>query len=385
MKLNHDLHLAYCTNIHRAETWPETLAMLQQFTLAVRDRVCPGKPYAIGLRLSDLASRELSQPAALLEFRRWLDRNHCYIFTINGFAYGRFHGQRVKEQVYRPDWTSEDRVHYTNRLFDLLGQLLPPGIEGSVSTVPGSFKEFITTDNQRRRIRANIFSCVKHIARVSARTGRRLHLGLEPEPLGLLETTDETLGFFDRLRAGHPNDSRLAEFLGVNYDTCHLAVEFENPAGSLARLRRHGVKISKLHLSSALKLRPAPESLAALAAFADDTWLHQVVSRAADGKLTRYKDLEAALAAPKSPAEEWRVHFHIPLHSPPAAWFDNTTDHLLGVLDVLQADPHLCSHLEMETYTWEVLPAELKSQSVVGQLSLEYDWCLKALRARGLA
>jgi sugar phosphate isomerase/epimerase len=385
MKLNHDLHLAYCTNIHRAETWPETLAALQQFTLAVRDRVCPGKPYAIGLRLSDPASRELGRPAALLEFRRWLDRNNCYIFTINGFPQGQFHGRRVKEQVYRPDWTSEDRVNYTNRLFDLLGQLVPPGIEGSVSTVPGSFKEFITTDNQLRRIRANLFRCVQHIASVSAHTGRRLHLGLEPEPLGLLETTGETLDFFDRLRDENPNDSRLAEFLGVNYDTCHFAVEFEDPAGSLARLRRHGIKISKLHLSSALKLRPAPESLAALAAFADDTWLHQVVSRAADGTLTRHKDLDAALAALKSPAGEWRVHFHIPLHSPPAAWFDNTTDHLLGVLDVLQADPHLCSHLEMETYTWEVLPPELKSRSVVGQLSAEYEWCLKALQGRRLA
>ena len=385
MKLNHDLHLAYCTNIHRAESWPETLAAMQEFTLAVRDRVCPGKPYAIGLRLSGPASRELSHPPALLDFRRWLDRNNCYIFTINGFPHGQFHGQRVKEQVYRPDWTSDDRVNYTNRLFDLLGQLVPPGIEGSVSTVPGSFKEFITTDDQLRLIRANIFRCVEHIGRVSGQTGCRLHLGLEPEPLGLLETTDETLRFFDRLRAEHPNDSRLAEFLGVTYDTCHLAVEFENPAESLARLRRHGVKISKLHLSSALKLRPAPESMAALAAFADDTYLHQVVSHAADGKLTRHKDLAAALAAPKSPAEEWRVHFHIPLHSPPAAWFDNTTDHLLGVLDVLQADPHLCSHLEMETYTWEVLPPELKSQNVVGQLSAEYDWCLNALRGRGLA
>jgi hypothetical protein len=385
MKLNHDLHLAYCTNIHRGETWPETLAALQEFTLAVRDRVCPGRPYAIGLRLSDLASRQLSQPSALLEFRRWLDQNNCYIFTINGFPYGRFHGQRVKEQVYRPDWTSDDRVNYTNRLFDLLGRLVPPGIEGSVSTVPGSFKEFITTDDQLRLIRANIFRCVGHIARVSEQSGRRLHLGLEPEPLGLLETTDETLGFFDRLRAEHPNDIRLAEFLGVNYDTCHLAVEFENPAESLARLRRHGIKISKLHLSSALKLRPAPESLAALAAFADDVYLHQVVARAADGKLTRHKDLDAALAAPKSPTEEWRVHFHIPLHCPPTAWFDNTTDHLLGVLDVLQADPHLCSHLEMETYTWEVMPPELKSRSVVEQLSSEYDWCLKELKGRGLA
>lgn len=385
MKLKHDLHLAYCTNIHRGETWAETLAALQEYTLAVRDRVCPGKPYAIGLRLSDLASRELSQPAVLLKFRRWLDRNNCYIFTINGFPYGRFHGQRVKEQVYRPDWTSDERVNYTNRLFDLLAELLPPGVEGSVSTLPGSFKEFITTDEQRRAIRANIFRCIEHIARVSTLTGRRLHLGLEPEPLGLLESTEETLGFFDRLRAEHPNDSRMAEFLGVNYDTCHLAVEFENPAESLARLRRHCIKISKLHLSSALKVRSTPDALAALASFADDTYLHQVVARAADGKLTRYKDLDIALAGPKSPAEEWRIHFHIPLHSLPTDWLDNTTDHLLGVLDVLQADPHLCSHLEMETYTWEVMPPELKSRSVVEQLASEYKWCLDALRVRGLA
>jgi hypothetical protein len=385
MKLTHDLHLAYCTNIHRAESWPETQAALQEFTMAVRERVCPGQPYAIGLRLSDLASRELSRGGALLEFRRWLDRNNCYIFTINGFPYGQFHGRRVKEQVYRPDWTSDGRVDYTNRLFDLLGQLVPPGIEGSVSTVPGSFKEFITGEDQIWRIQENIFRCVEHVARVSGQTGRRLHLGLEPEPLCLLETTEETVRFFERLRKKHPNDSRLEEFLGVNYDTCHLAVEFENPAESLARLRAHGIKISKLHLSSALKLRPKAESVAALAAFADDVWLHQVVSRAADGKLTRYKDLDVALAAPKSPEEEWRVHFHIPLHSPPADWFEGTTDHLLGVLDVLQADPGLCSHLEMETYTWEVLPPGLKSRTVVGQLGLEYEWCLNALKGRGLA
>jgi hypothetical protein len=385
MKLNHDLHLAYCTNIHPAESWPETLSALQNFTLAVRDRVCPAKPYAIGLRLGDLASRQLSQPDALREFHRWLDRSNCYVFTINGFPYGRFHGRRVKEQVYRPDWTSDDRVAYTNRLFDLLGRLVPAGIEGSVSTVPGSFKEFIATEDQLALIRANIFRCVEHVARVSGQTGRRLHLGLEPEPLCLLETTEETLQFFDRLRAAHSNDSRLEEFLGVNYDTCHLAVEFEAPAASLAKLRRHGIKISKLHLSSALKLRAAPENVARLAAFAEDTWLHQVVCRAADGKLTRHRDLQPALAAPASAADEWRVHFHIPLHSPPAAWFGNTTDHLLGVLDVLQADPQLCSHLEMETYTWEVLPPELRNQSVVGQLCLEYEWCLNALKGRGLA
>jgi hypothetical protein len=385
VKLKHELHLAYCTNIHRGETWPETHAALQKYTLAVRDRVCPGKPYAIGLRLSDQASRELSEPSALLDFRRWLDRNGCYVFTINGFPYGRFHGQRVKEQVYRPDWTSNERVNYTNRLFDLLAELVPAGMDGSVSTLPGSFKEFITTEEEARTIRANILRCVEHVAAVSERTGRGMHLGLEPEPLGLLETTEETVAFFDRLHEEHPNDDRLAKFLGVNYDTCHLAVEYENPIESLDRLRRSGIKISKLHLSSALKVRSTAEARNRLKAFADDVYLHQVVSRGADGKLARYRDLDVALAAPELDPKEWRIHFHIPLHSHNGSWFENTTDHLLGVLDYLRNVPSLCSHLEMETYTWDVLPGELKSRTVVDQLAAEYDWCLQELQRRGLA
>jgi hypothetical protein len=383
MRLSKGHHLVYCANIHRGETWTETFGALETYTLAVKERVCPSKPYAIGLRLSAQAARELAQGPALAEFQRWLERHDCYVFTINGFPYGRFHGQRVKEKVYLPDWTSPERLDYTNRLFDLLSQLLPPGIEGSVSTVPGSFKEFITTEQQRQAIRDNLFQCVKHIEQRCRESGRTLHLGLEPEPLGLLETTAETVEFFGRLRGEHPGDARLEQCLGVNYDTCHLAVEYEDPAEALASLRRHKIKISKLHLSSALKARPTPQARAALAEFADDVYLHQVVARGADGALARYRDLDVALRE-AGPAEEWRVHFHIPLHCPAAEWFEPTTDHLLDVLDVLQADPGLCTHLEMETYTWEVMPSAMKSRSVIDQLASEYDWCLGRLRERGL-
>jgi len=383
MRLTHGHHLAYCANIHRGETWAETFAALEKYALAVKERVCPSKPYAIGLRLSAMAARELAQGQLLTHFQHWLDKHDCYVFTINGFPFGRFHGQRVKEQVYAPDWTTPERLDYTNLLFDLLAQLLPPGIEGSVSTVPGSFKEFIKTDEQQQAMRNNLFQCALHIDRLSQESGRALHLGLEPEPLAFLETTAETVEFFGRLRDEHPGDPRLEKYLGVNYDTCHLSVEYENPAEALGRLRRHHIKISKLHLSSALKARATAEARAALAEFADDVYLHQVIARDAAGKLTRYRDLDAALSAP-APAEEWRVHFHIPLHCPATEWFEPTTDHLLGVLDVLKAEPDLCSHLEMETYTWEVMPAALKSRNVVDQLAAEYDWCLAQLRSRGL-
>ncbi|MEO6035367.1 MAG: metabolite traffic protein EboE [Verrucomicrobiota bacterium] len=382
MKLNHGLHLAYCTNIHRGESWTEIFAALQEYTLAVRERVCPDAPYAIGLRLSDRASQELSNPATLNAFRKWLDQHHCYVFTINGFPFGRFHGGPVKEKVYSPDWTSMERVAYTNRLFDLLAQIVPKGVEGSVSTVPGSFKEFITTPEQVKAIRNNIFQCVEHIARVSEQSGRKLHLGLEPEPLCLLETTHETVHFFDRLRCEHPHDPRLFEYLGVNYDACHLAVEFEEPQAAIQELQQHQIKISKLHLSSALKAIPTAEVRQALASFSDDVYLHQVVARDANARLTRFKDLPAALA--HASGEEWRIHFHIPLHSPPTGLFGNTTDHLLGLIDILGENPALCCHLEMETYTWEVMPPTMKNRSVVEQLVGEYDWCLKRLAEKGL-
>ena len=389
MKLNHGLHLAYCTNIHRGEDWAETFASLKTYTLKVRDQISPEHPYAIGLRLSDRASHELSDPATLSAFRKWLDQNHCYIFTINGFPFGRFHGARVKENVYRPDWTTHERLAYTNRLFNLLAQLVPRGVEGSVSTLPGSFKEFILHADQSKAIRDNLWQCVEHVARLSNESGRKLHLGLEPEPLGLFETSQETVQFFERLWEEHPRDPHFREFIGVNYDTCHLAVEFEEPAEALQRLQDANIKVSKLHLSSALKVKPTEAACAALEKFADDTYLHQVVSRNDQGQLTRYKDLDLALASQagvgKPSAEEWRIHFHIPLHSPKTELFDNTSDHLLGVLDLLKANPALCSHLEMETYTWEVMPAELKNRSVVDQLVMEYVWTLQRLGERGLA
>jgi hypothetical protein len=389
MQLNHGLHLAYCTNVHRGETWRETFDSLKTHTLAVRQRVCPQAPFAIGLRLSNQAAKELYDPKILLEFQRWLEINSCYVFTINGFPYGRFHGTRVKEQVYAPDWTSPERHVYTNLLFDLLVKLLPAGIEGSVSTVPGSFKEFIHTGDQQKLIRAYIWLNVERIAKLSKKSKRKLHLGLEPEPLCLLENSGETIQFFEQLRAEHKNDPRLDEHLGVNYDCCHFAIEFEEPQNAIAALRQAGIKISKIHLSSALKTKATKEARATLKHFADDVYLHQVVARGENGKLHFFRDLPDALSH-RSPSatrhsEEWRIHFHVPLHAPASPPFDNTNDHLLGALDFVAAHPGLCRHLEMETYTWEVLPPELKARSVVEQLAAEYDWTLARLAERGLA
>ena len=391
MKLLRDLHLAYCTNVHRGETWAETFAALERHVLPVRRRVAPGRPYAIGLRLGQRAASELAPPAVLAEFQRWLERHDCYVFTINGFPYGSFHGTRVKEQVYAPDWSTPERVAYTLQLFELLVQLVPAGGSASVSTVPASFKAFVAAQPERRdAIFRHLSACGRAIAELAARTGRDLHLGLEPEPLCYVETSDETVRFFQDWCAGDPAVVRdgLLRHVGVNYDCCHLAVEFESAAAALDRIAAAGLRLSKLHLSSALRVKPDAVGRKALEAFVEPVYLHQVVvGRAGTHEVRRrHVDLPDALAHPEPPLpdDEWRVHFHVPLHASPGAPFQDTRDHLGAALDWLAAHPGACTHLEMETYTWEVLPPALRLP-IEDQLVREYEWTLEALARRGLA
>lgn len=388
MKLAHGLHLAYCTNVHRGEDWPETLATLERHTDAVRRRVAPGEPYAIGLRLGARAARELSVPATLRAFRHWLDAHDSYVFTINGFPYGSFHGTRVKEQAYAPDWSTPERLAYTQLLFDLLVELVPPGVAGSVSTVPVSFKGFDLDATQRTAVFGNLAACARHIETLADRTGIDLTLGLEPEPLCLLETSDETIAFFDEWASRDPDAERWRRVIGVNYDCCHLAVQFEDATTALDRLAAAGLRLSKLHLSSALRVTPDEAGRAALTAFVEPTYLHQVVAGRPGTRhvYRRYVDLPDALADVTAVRddEEWRVHFHVPLHAAPGTPFRDTRDHLVDALDWLAAHPEACTHLEMETYTWEVLPPALRA-GIEDQLVGEYAWTLEALASRGLA
>ncbi|MEM6916779.1 MAG: metabolite traffic protein EboE, partial [Verrucomicrobiota bacterium] len=341
MRLKSDIHLAYCTNIHRGESWEETFRGLRDYTDKVRHRVSPHAPYGIGLRLSAKAAEELrDHPEKLEEFCAWMEETQSYVFTINGFPYGTFHGSRVKEQVYVPDWTTPERLNYTNLLFDLVCKIAPPGEAVSVSTLPGSFKEFLepSPDAQIEAMVKNLRACSNHIERLREETGRDIHLGLEPEPLGYFETSAETVAFFEALHEGldETESEKLRRNVGVNYDTCHLAVEFETPQAAVGRLREAGIRISKIHLSSALRLQPTAEAIERLSAFEDEVYLHQVVVGRGGAVTHRFRDLPEAFAwnreNPDDAGEEWRVHFHVPIHSQPEALFADTRDHIEGIL-----------------------------------------------------
>jgi hypothetical protein len=383
--------LGYCTNIHPAETWPETMEVLRTHVMGVRDLLLEtgdhpsGTPYPIGLRLSALAAKELLAGDELAKFKDWLAENNSLVFTINGFPYGSFHGTRVKEKVFQPDWASPERVAYTCGLFEILAEIAPPSAGGSISTLPGSHKTFRADESS---IRANLIELAYFIEDLSQKHQIDLHLGLEPEPLGHFENTAETLDFFGRLHAQAKSPAILAKRIGLNFDSCHFAIEFDDAAPALDAITAAGIRLSKIHLSNALSLNPGdPAAIQAIRNFDEPTYFHQVIARRPDASLARFLDLPVFLAAVDggeiSPGDfsEARVHFHIPLDAQPAPPLTSTHTHVEETLAWCRRHPAACRHFEIETYTWGVLPGNLQ-RPVVEQIASEYRWVLGELRGR---
>ena len=387
MQLSSGHSLAYCTNVHRGEGWSETFSNLQTNTLKVRQQVCPSKPYAVGLRIGNSAAHELGQEKNLNTFREWLEKENCYVSGINGFPYGAFHGQSVKESVFLPDWTDPSRLEYTQKLFDILAALNPPNHVGTVSTLPGTFKKFDRTASQIHELQKNIVICAEYLARLRDRTGVTLKLALEPEPLGYFENTQQTIDFFDQLRGQVATPGLVDSFLGVCYDTCHFALQYEDASQSIEKLNSNGASVLKYHLSSALRLNPTEAALERLAAMQEPTYLHQCIGKASNGALIYFKDIPDALADTNALKKfnELRVHFHLPVHSMPIEKdFSNTTDFLQKVLGVIMRQPGRAKELEIETYTWEVLPPSLRSMDVTDQVVAEYRWVLNEINQHGV-
>ncbi len=375
----HNAHLAYCTNIHPAESWADTQRALQHHVLRVRDllrkngRLASEAPFAIGLRLSAIAAEELLQGDHLQRFRDWLEETQTYVFTINGFPYGNFHGTRVKEKVFQPDWTDPARIQYTQNLFRILTRIARPETGASVSTLPGSHKTFCP-DHQLILKHLRTFS--QWLDELADESGIDLHLGLEPEPIGHFENTFETLAFFECLHDGAVDSEAIRRRIGLNYDTCHFAIEFDEANSALSALHAAGIRLSKIHLSSALALDPRdPAAVQAIRPFDEPTYFHQVIGRYPDGSLHRFIDLPYFLDSPPSGIEEARVHFHIPLDAEPAAPLRSTRRDVEATLQWCRQHPDACKHFEIETYTWGVLPGQLQ-RPVEEQIAGEYAWVL---------
>ncbi|MFJ6748890.1 metabolite traffic protein EboE [Streptomyces sp. NPDC091266] len=369
------VHLAYCTNVHPAETLDGVLAQLRDHCEPVRRRLGRDR-LGIGLWLARDAARALTaDPAALRRLRAELDTRGLEVVTLNGFPYQGFGDQHVKYRVYRPDWTEPDRLEHTTDLARLLTSLLPDdAAEGTISTLPLAWRtDFDPARPARDRHDTALDALRTLTTRLDALedlTGRSIRVGLEPEPGCTVETTADAIGPLTALgrSAAGPARHRTGPRIGICVDTCHLATSFEEPRDALAALQRAEVPIVKSQLSAALHAEH-PERAdvrAALGAFAEPRFLHQTRTRTPQGALRATDDLDEALAGEGGlpTTAPWRSHFHVPLHAPPEPPLTSTLPVLKDTLALLVGGPVARTHhLEVETYTWQALPAALRPRT----------------------
>jgi hypothetical protein len=388
-------HLTYCTNIHPGESWDEVIKSLQKFVPTIKSAVAPDAPFGIGLRLSNQASEELMKENNLDLFKEWLSENECYVFTFNGFPYGGFHRQVVKDEVHSPDWSTRERLDYTLRLFNILAELVPGNIEGGISTSPVSYKYWHSDEESIRNVKQQAARHMAEVAaylfRITRDSGKTLHLDIEPEPDGVIENTQEVIDFYNEWLipegaavfkkefelSAEKAEKHLKEHIRICYDVCHVAVVYEQPEDVFKKLAAEGIRIGKIQISAALKAQitqnEAQKSAVrkAFLPFVESTYLHQVVEKAKNGELIQYRDLPEALETfDKEGEREWRTHFHVPVFLDQYGQLYSTQEDILQVLSYIKQN-EVTDHLEVETYTWEVLPDDIRmelSDSIIREL-----------------
>ncbi|MFD5751945.1 metabolite traffic protein EboE [Streptomyces sp. NPDC127033] len=351
------VHLAYCTNVHPAETLEGVLAQLRDHCEPVRKRLGRDR-LGIGLWLAkDAAQALINDPVVLRGLRAELDRRGLEVVTLNGFPYEGFGAEEVKYRVYKPDWADPERLSYTADLARLLAALLPDDVtEGSVSTLPLGWRTD-WDDRAAHTAHAALTTLSGRLDALEELTGKSIRIALEPEPGCIVETTADAIA---------PLTALGSDRIGICVDTCHLATSFEDPATALDALEAARIPVPKAQLSAALHAEHPhlPEVREALRAFAEPRFLHQTRTSTAAG-LRGTDDLDEALAGRSLPeGAPWRAHFHVPLHAPPAPPLTSTLPVLQDALARLVggAAPRT-RHLEVETYTWQALPPELRPRS----------------------
>lgn len=383
------LSLGYCTNVHPAQSLAGLLNGLDRYTVPVMGQV--GRPLAAGLWLArPVVDEVLAKPDGITRLAAEVKTRRLTTYTLNAFPYGDFHAARVKENVYLPDWTSAERLAYTEQCAVVLAGLLPDGEEGSISTLPLGFKGF---DHAPGFLQAaeRLTDCALALARLATETGRMIRLAIEPEPFCLLETTEETVEFFHLLwgvAAARKAEHTVREHIGVCYDVCHQAVEFEDPAACVSALDRAGVRVNKVQVSSAIELsHPADnrEGRDALRRFVEPRYLHQVFARLPDGRIVGAVDLTDEFLNDPGPkfatAEAWRVHFHVPVNTERMGTLGTTHSAIRSALAAVAALSY-APHVEVETYTWPVLPGGGESDLVTG-LANEIEATQEAMNSVG--
>lgn len=392
-------HLTYCTNIHINTNWEESLHNLNRYTISIKKSIAPNKEFGIGLCLSNTIVDNLITAQNITLFKNWLVFNNMYVLTLNGFVYKHFHKKNIKENIYKPDWSTEERLLYTKKLIHLFSNIITKK-NGSISTVPICYKK--TMDNYKERYRIlqksiiNLMEITKLLVTISKEKKINLYLCLEPEPDCFLENTNDILNFYNHYLIPYGSEylnknykypinyakKQICKYIQICYDVCHFAIQYEKPEETFTTLRKNKITIGKIQLSSLLNIQTPKnkkikfKKTKQLHIYSKTQFLHQTRTHDKTKNQINYPDLLKIIDIKHITDVKkynWRIHYHIPLYRKTYNAYNTSQEYIKKVIQ--QLDPKKEHHLEIETYTWEALHKK-QNIDVVGSIVKEYTYIL---------
>lgn len=402
--------LGYCTNVHAGTDVDHVLNNLRACGLSVREELNVDS-LGIGLWLSESAAVEALHASPLQRIREELHEMRLIPYTFNGFPQGDFHSAVVKHRVYQPTWWERARSEYTRNLIQLIDQLLPQGMDGSISTLPIAWGSPAPTEEQLVQSATYLTEIAIELNRLFESTGRTVVIAIEPEPGCALTDTSSLRRFFDDYlsapRLSEYTASIVRKYITMCHDICHAAVMAEDQAYELRTNREHGIRVGKVQVSSAIAVEwdqltaeDRSEALEQLSQFAEDRYLHQTMVIDPDGTKQLHEDLPAVLRDPKLRRGQWRIHFHVPIYLKGWGHLKTTQHEILKWIEIAKSSrasgqkatesgspkdstQGLYPHCEVETYAWGVLPDALRVPSLHHGIASELKWLRDSMGSMG--
>jgi len=364
--------ITYCGNVHPVVGLSDLEQYLDESTPSVQNHF--GAKFPLGLWLPKTAMQDALSEKGLASLRGRLETLETMPVTFNAFPMEVFHGTRVKELVYTPDWSTRERLDYTKSVAQLGVKL---GMKSfSISSLSGGFKPNDKAEKVTQYLE-HWLQWVDWARSLEENESVRVSLALEPEPFNTMEDESDAIQLWAKLREAAKvkgiSEEYLQRYLGLCFDTCHFSVRYVSLTEAWERLKQHSIPVHKIQVSVAPRWQASmgEESRMKFFNWEEPVYLHQSFAKVA-GQRQSFLDLDLAKRY-EGKVEEWRTHFHVPIHFGHRE--DSTGFELIDFLNYLKMHETEIPVLEVETYSFNSMGEQWGEQTSLEQsIAKEMLW-----------
>lgn len=387
--MKHKYIITYCSNIFKNNNGTQLLNSLNKYKKEF-------KSYKdISICVSNNIINELNEKKNLNKILTWKKINKKNIPLINGFVYKNFHQNLIKENIYYPDWTKKERFNFTKNTIFFAQKINKRSKICGISTLPITYKLWIK-NNTKYNIKKAInffFEILKILIKIKKYKNILIHIDIEPEPFCLLEDCKDFIYFFkswilpeleEKIKIylnvkKNKAKNVITKHLNLCFDICHSAVMFENQKLSLDLIKKFKIKIGRVQISSAIKIKKINKhNFNHLNFLNKSPFLHQSLMKLNNLKYIKNNDFKNIKIINNEIIKEIRIHCHVPIYKKKITNNIYTTQKELknSLMNILKYD--FTRNLEIETYTYNMLYK--KKSNKIKSMIKEYNWLINLIK-----